>query len=302
MRNRSLSFLSMLIVLSLAALAPIAAQDAPPPLAARVADIIDSRCGSCHVWATSIAGIAGRVIPGDPGASPLMMMIDSGRMPQGGPELPPEESSAIREWILSGADGSSAEIPGNALSDAKARVGLPSFGGVTTHMTSGFLASGFLFAAAAVGTWHLVDLIAAGHAYREQIHFSEDNATPAQIALQQAEIAKLWADPKQQNLRWVHAGLLATGGAFYAYNAATGIGMLTPQSESTGKNDLHRWAFFTHLGLMTTEAVLGFVTSDALKRGDHNLVSALTPVHALAGVAAPLAILGSGLLYTIPLK
>jgi hypothetical protein len=101
----------MIILLSLAAIAPISAQAATAPLPVRVADIIDSRCGSCHVWATSISGIAGRVAPGDPAASPLMMMIDSGRMPQGGPGLAPEESDPIREWILSGADASAAGFP-----------------------------------------------------------------------------------------------------------------------------------------------------------------------------------------------
>ncbi|MFZ4618700.1 MAG: hypothetical protein ACOYM2_21250 [Rectinemataceae bacterium] len=107
---RGPAFITMLMLLSLTAIAPVSAQDGAARLPARVADIIDSRCGSCHVWATSISGIAGRVVPGDPTASPLMIMIDSGRMPQGGPELAPEESEPIREWILSGADSSAAAL------------------------------------------------------------------------------------------------------------------------------------------------------------------------------------------------
>lgn len=42
------------------------------------------------------------VIPGD-AASPLLKAVETGAMPQGGPELSAEEKALVREWILAGA-------------------------------------------------------------------------------------------------------------------------------------------------------------------------------------------------------
>jgi hypothetical protein len=39
---------------------------------------------------------------------------------------------------------------------------------------------------------------------------------------------------------------------------------------------------------------LGFLTTDALKRGDHEMVSTLGVAHAAIGIAIPVIILGAG--------
>lgn len=76
-------------------------------------DILNHRCFACH-GANGVARknvfvldrerlVATRVvIPGDAN-SLLLRMVESGAMPQGGPELSGEEKSVLREWIICGA-------------------------------------------------------------------------------------------------------------------------------------------------------------------------------------------------------
>ena len=269
----------------------------------RVSGIFSTSCGACHDWANTPSGILSMVDPGKPDTSAAYAAMERGSMPPDA-MLPQADRDAVHDWIASGAIVPPELMPSAPMTAspsalpqaAKAR---PS---IKTHMISGFLAGGFLLAAGAVGTWHLVDLMEAGHAYRDSIGFPEDGASAAQLALRSDYIAKLWADPKDQALRWTHVGLLAIGSAFYAYNAVTGIEMLTPEDPGLSKRDIHRYAFFAHAAMMASEAVLGFFTTDALKRGDHDAVIALATAHAAIGVAAPLTMIGSGLVFTFHLK
>jgi hypothetical protein len=61
------------------------------------------------------------------------------------------------------------------------------------------------------------------------------------------------------------------------------------------KNDIHRIAFFTHASLMLAQVVLGFFTTDAMNRGDHNTMIGLGVAHAAIGLAIPAVMLGAGL-------
>ncbi|MEI6874996.1 MAG: cytochrome c [Spirochaetota bacterium] len=273
----------------------------PAPAYVLVASILGNNCGGCHSWALSPEGIRRGVVAGEPDQSAIVRMVDNGIMPPSGPGLSDEEKTVIYDWIMAGA-----EIPmesGNSGRLIPSPTALPpsSARPVNLHKVSGFLASGFLLAAGALGTWRLVELMSGGHSYRDSINFPEDSTDPALLSLRQKEVALLWLDPQGQTIRWTHVALLATGGAFYLFNAVTGIGMLTPKDSTLTKRDLHRWAFFTHLTLMGGEVALGLITSDALRRGDHELVSKLAPVHAVVGIAAPLAILGSGLVFSLDL-
>jgi hypothetical protein len=47
---------------------------------------------------------------------------------------------------------------------------------------------------------------------------------------------------------------------------------------------------------MAAELVMGFITTDALKRGDHNTMLALGVAHTAVGLAIPALILGAGVL------
>jgi len=260
--------------------------------------IAGNNCAECHDWAKTPAGLLSVVVPGDPGASRLMKAVANDSMPLGAEPLSAEDKAALEAWIQAGAPlpaGASTAAPSALPSPASRRSPVP------IHRITGFAAAGLLFAAGAVGTWRLVDLIGKGHAYRDSIGFNEDNPSAAELQAQQAEIARLWADPSGQGLRWTHLALLASGGALYLYNAVTGIGMLTPKDPTLTKRDLHRWGFYLHLGLMAGEATLGILTSEALKKGDHELVSTLAPIHAFLGAATPLTILGSGLIFSLKL-
>jgi hypothetical protein len=45
---------------------------------------------------------------------------------------------------------------------------------------------------------------------------------------------------------------------------------------------------------MAAEVVLGFLTTDALSKGDHELVSSLGVAHAAVGLAIPVVMIASG--------
>ena len=45
---------------------------------------------------------------------------------------------------------------------------------------------------------------------------------------------------------------------------------------------------------MVAEGVMGFLSSDALRRGDHDTFHILLQAHAVVGIAIPLVILGAG--------
>jgi cytochrome c553 len=83
--------------------------------------ILVPKCLRCHGqngltsggvnYSTYDTLIASNVVkPGNPEESVLFSMVDTGRMPQGGPKLPDDEILAIREWIAAGAlnDGTPA--------------------------------------------------------------------------------------------------------------------------------------------------------------------------------------------------
>jgi hypothetical protein len=159
------------------------------------------------------------------------------------------------------------------------------------HMTAGWVSTGFLFAAGAVGAARALDLMARGHKIRKTLGIDDEDDPAIEGAL-----ADLYADG--QALRWIHVGLLAAGEALYVGNAVTGLSMKLPLGERTRRADIHLTAFFIHAGMMAGEAILGVLTSDALRRGDHEAHLGLTLAHAAIGVAIPIVMAGAGLAET----
>jgi len=256
--------------------------------------IVRGACLACHSWAADRAGIVsgGLVIPGRPEESPLIRAIESGSMPPSPPRLGPEELAALYAWIRAGAPGS--EGPVDATSGATSvEKGTGSFLGFPSkaayHRAAGWASAGLLLAAGAVGAVRAYDLISAGHEYRDAMGIDED--TMGSVCSD--EISSLWS--ADQALRWAHVGLLVAGESIYLGNAITGMAMRTPGGTGAPtRSDLHRYAFYAHAGLMAAEMVLGFFTTDALSRGDHELVSSLGVAHAAVGFAIPVLIIGSG--------
>jgi len=264
--------------------------------------LIADRCSSCHDWAASRDQVlaSGLVVPGKPEESRIWIMIDSGSMPADGSSLDAGQKALIRDWIMAGAPAPSAGTRSPAASsatDGKGAGPLPasSFLGFKSkedfHRFSGWMSGGVLLAAAGVGTWHLVDMMAAAHAWRDAHYPNMDSFDPA---ICPAEVAAVYDSPNEQALRWTHVGLLAAGETFYLANAFTGTSFMGKLGPGWSKARIHRYAFFVHAGLMATEGVLGFLSSDALSRGDHDAFTKLLVAHAGIGIAIPMIILGAG--------
>lgn len=159
---------------------------------------------------------------------------------------------------------------------------------VKFHEISGFTSGGLLLASGIVGAVHVFDMMSVAHAYRDR-HTMEEVAPECSVVIRDS-----WSG--DQALRWVHVGLLSAGELLYLTDAITGLSMLTPDLPGLTKQDIHRYAFFTHAALMAAEIVLGFFTTDALQRGDHNTMLALGITHTVIGLAIPTVILGAGVL------
>jgi hypothetical protein len=158
------------------------------------------------------------------------------------------------------------------------------------HRFSGWMSGGILLASGVVGAVHAYGMMETAHEYRDSIG-TEDEFNSALCV---AEIRKVYEDPSQQALRWTHVGLLAAGESFYLANALTGAEFMSPLPPGWSRAKIHRYAFFIHAGLMVTEGILGFLSTDALERGDHETFTGLLAAHAGIGIAIPLTILGAG--------
>jgi hypothetical protein len=158
------------------------------------------------------------------------------------------------------------------------------------HRFSGWMAGGTLLAAGIVGGIHVLDMINEAHGWRDSQGIDEFSTSTCD-----PEIAHVWNEPTQQALRWTHVGLLAVGESFYFANAFTGTSFMAPLEPGWNKSRIHRYAFFVHAALMVSEGVMGYFSSDALSRGDHDTFHALLIAHAAVGVTIPLVILGAGI-------
>jgi len=105
---------------------PAAAEDGAVSFVGDVAPILVQSCGRCHVqgsrggfampnYAALMKGppIGVVVFPGDPVASRLIEVIESGDMPRGGGRMPAEQLTTLKKWVSEGAkfDGESPDAP-----------------------------------------------------------------------------------------------------------------------------------------------------------------------------------------------
>jgi len=155
---------------------------------------------------------------------------------------------------------------------------------VNAHRATGYAAGGLFAAAGVIGGIRFLDLMERSHAYR-----GDDSITDSRSTI----IKNEWADG--QALRWTHVGLLGAGESLYLFDAVTGMSMIKNGGPTTRAGKIHRTAFFVHAGLMAAEMVLGFLETDALQRGDHQMIINYGAVHTGIGIAIPVVILGSGL-------
>ncbi len=264
----------------------------------RTAGVFGRYCSSCHDWAGSYESIleSGVIIPGDSYASPALIAINEGWMPPAKPLPTPEEKRYLTEWVDAGAPKPSEAAAGVATGASIAQGALPgtSFMGFKSkeqfHRVSGWTSAGLLLAAGVVGSIHALDMQSAAHAYRDDQNITE--VTMGGLCV--AKIQDVWGADLERTLRWTHVGLLVAGESLYLANAITGIGFIGPDRPGLSKSKLHRWAFFIHGGLMMAEATMGFFTTEALRAGNHELVSTLGVAHAVVGLTIPVVIIASG--------
>ncbi len=249
--------------------------------------VFASSCSGCHEWARSYETIVDPavVVPGKPESSPAWAAISEDRMPADGP-LGAADKATILEWIKAGAPRPSGAAAAAPLPAARF-LGFASK--ESFHRFSGWASGGILLAAGAVGAVHALDMMTRAHDYRDAHNIDEFDPT-----LCPPEIAYVYNDPGEQALRWTHVGLLAAGESFYLANAFTGTSFMGRLGPGWTKAKIHRYAFFVHAGLMASEAVMGFFSSQALNAGNHELFHNLLIVHAGVGIAIPVVILGAG--------
>ncbi|HET7838385.1 MAG TPA: cytochrome c [Rectinemataceae bacterium] len=285
--------------LALLSIAAIAAQGSRIPKTlefSRIPAVFAAYCQACHEWAGSYEGImgSGLVVPGRPEESKAWLMVAEGRMPAAGPRPSEEEKALIRDWIGAGAPRPSEAGPspgkaGPAEGQAQARfLGFPNK--LAFHRFSGWMSGGLLLAAGAIGAVHAYDMMTKAHDFRDANGITEETMS----GVCDQEIRDVWSSPAQRRLGWTHAGLVAAGESFYIANAVTGIGYIGGEGPGLSKRRLHLYAFIAHGSLMAAEVVMGFLTSSALSRGDHDTVSSLGVAHAAVGLAIPIVILSAG--------
>lgn len=270
---------------------------------ATIKEIFVRSCSACHDWTGSYEEIAGggKIIAGSPEQSLLYQKIASDEMPMEGNKLTADEKAFIKGWIAAGATSSELPIAVPGAEADKAQGAAPaapaassSFLGfpnkATFHAVTGFTSSALFLGAGAMGVWHFVNMMNAGHQLRDANGWTGGSPESTRAGY----VEQAWTS--DSDIRWWHVGFLIAGETLYLGDAITGISMMTQQKPGKlSKHDIHRYAFFTHAALMVAQIGLGFAETYALSTGQHDLMIGLGATHAVIGLAIPAVMIGAGL-------
>ncbi len=61
--------------------------------------ILKPMCVTCHAWADNEAQVRSRIVPGNPQASDLYILMENGSMPDGGPALTSAQLAVVAAYI-----------------------------------------------------------------------------------------------------------------------------------------------------------------------------------------------------------
>lgn len=168
--------------------------------------------------------------------------------------------------------------------------------GMKIHKSFAYTTGGLLLLSDAVGAYHFFSMLNQGHAYRDSIGYSEDNGDNK---IRTREIKTIWGSSESQTERVLHASLISASTICYVATATIELTlprMDTDQSKFSRPN-IHRGIFYCHAALMLANIGLGFAESYALSQGNHDLVIGLGITHMVVGIAAPVVMFGSGLVF-----
>ena len=171
---------------------------------------------------------------------------------------------------------------------------------IQTHKRLAFTTGGLVLAAGAIGGIHYLQMIRDGHIYRDSVGFTENKGIPAD---QSNGIKAVWGKDKEQALRVLHGATIASAVICYTATATIEIAMprMSRRTDRLSPVNIHKGLFLTHAALMAANVVLGFAESYALSQGNHTMVQGLGAVHIGIGIAAPVVMFGSGLVYKLPI-
>lgn len=169
--------------------------------------------------------------------------------------------------------------------------------GVKIHKALAYTTGVLLLASDAMGIYHFLSMKDQGHKYRDSNGYSEDN-TDAQA--QSNEIKTIWRSRESQMERLIHTGLISASTICYAATATIELSLPRMDTDPSrfSRPAIHRNLFFCHAALMAANIGLGMAESYALSQGNHNLVMGLGISHMVIGIAAPVVMFGSGLVFS----
>lgn len=170
--------------------------------------------------------------------------------------------------------------------------------GMKVHKTLAFTTGGLLLLSDAVGAYHFFSMRNQGHDYRDAHGYKEKNMDEQ---AQSNEIQTISRSSESQTEKAIHTELIALSTICYVATATIELTLprMNTDSSKFSKPNIHRSLFYGHAALMLANIGLGIAESYALSQGNHNLVQGLGITHMIVGIAAPVIMFGSGIVFKL---
>jgi hypothetical protein len=170
--------------------------------------------------------------------------------------------------------------------------------GMKVHKALAFTTGGLLLLSDAVGAYHFFSMRNQGHEYRNANGYTERNMN---ADAQTKEIETISRSSKSQTEKAIHTELIALSTICYVATATIELTLPRMDTDSSkfSRPNIHHSLFYGHAALMLANIGLGIAESYALSQGNHNLVQGLGITHMIVGIAAPVIMIGSGIVFKL---